>query len=64
MHLTASILILLGLANCARYTERTSPCIGKSGKPVVARSLGTPLDFAPSVQITGKDCLFEPVHRE
>jgi len=61
-------LILLGLlaalAGCSTYTDRTSPCVGRSGKPVVSRGTASPVfSFAPdaSRDATDPDCLFRPI---
>lgn len=64
MRLTALILIALGLASCARYTDKTSPCFGQDGEPVVSRNAVAPLSFSSKSEDPAKDCLFEPVIQE
>lgn len=64
MRLTTMILIALGLASCARYTERTSPCFGKGGQTVVSRSPASPLGISPTPPDLALECRFEPVMRE
>lgn len=61
-------LILIGalaaLTACTNYTDQTSPCIGRTGKPVVSRNDSSlVLSFAPpeSRAATDHDCLFRPV---
>lgn len=49
------VLLILSLAACEKYTDATSPCFGKDGKPVVARGSISYLSFAAS---SGKDCSF------
>ena len=62
-----SILLLTALAAlsaCENYTDQTSPCFGKNGKPIVSRSAFTPVLLAvPLVsQNASHDCLFRPVN--
>lgn len=64
MRLTALTLIALGLAGCARYTDKTSPCFGQNGDPVVSRNAVAPLSFSSKSEAPAKDCLFEPVMQE
>lgn len=64
MRLTALILIALGLAGCARYTDKTSPCFGRDGEPVVSRHAVAPLSFSSKSEDPTMDCLFEPVMQE
>jgi hypothetical protein len=66
-------LILIGaltaLAGCENYTDQTSPCFDRSGKPVVSRNSPSPvLSFAPDFIVPevsrnshDPDCLFRPV---
>lgn len=62
MRVTLLMIIFLGVAACERYTEKTSPCFGKNGEPVVSRSASSPLTiFTKSPNLT-KDCTFEPVN--
>lgn len=62
MRLTLIILSLSGLAACERFTEKTSPCFGKNGEPVVSRNTGTPLSLSTKSMPSPKDCIFEPVN--
>lgn len=64
MRLTTLILIALGLSGCARYTDKTSPCFGQNGDPVVSRNAATPLSFSSKSEDPAQDCLFEPVMQE
>lgn len=61
-------LILIGLlavpAGCSTYTDRTSPCVGRSGNPTVSRSAAALiLSFAPDISgsATNPDCIFRPI---
>jgi len=62
MRVTVLMITLLGVAACERYTEKTSPCFGKNGEPVVSRSATTPLSFSTKSPNLTKDCTFEPVN--
>lgn len=62
MRVTMLMIALLGLAACERYTEKTSPCFGKNGEPVVSRNATTPLTFSTKSPDLTKDCTFEPVN--
>jgi hypothetical protein len=64
MRLIPLILIAVGLAACARYTDKTSPCFGRDGEPVVSRNAATPLSFSSKSEDPARDCLFEPVMQE
>lgn len=64
MRLTPLILIAVGLAGCDRYTDKTSPCFGRDGAPVVSRNAVAPLSFSSTSEDPAKDCLFEPVMQE
>jgi len=65
-------LILVGaltvLAGCENYTDQTSPCFDRSGKPVVSRNNSPALSFAPDLLAPevsrnshDPDCLFRSV---
>ena len=56
------MIALLGVTACERYTEKTSPCFGKNGEPVVSRNATTPLSFSAKSPDLTKDCTFEPVN--
>lgn len=64
MRVALLMITLLGVAACERYTEKTSPCFGKTGEPVVSRSASTPLALSLSTTSPdpAKDCIFEPVN--
>lgn len=52
------------LTACERYTDKSSPCFGRNGKPVVTRnSAPAALPFAPSVgrNAIDQDCEFRPL---
>ena len=57
------------LGACERYTEQTSPCFGRGGKPVVSRAAFS--FVAPVVQpateaaenMSAKDCDFKELPR-
>ena len=61
MRLTALLLTFTGLAACTSYTDKTSPCFGPNGKPVVSRSVATPFSFSATSPKSATTCLFEPV---
>ena len=47
------------LSACEQYTEKTSPCFGRDGQPVVTRAT---VSFAATEIVSdqsGKDCTFE-----
>lgn len=51
------------LSACEQYTEKTSPCFGRNGEPVVTRAT---VSFAATAIISdeiGKDCTFEVLPR-
>ncbi len=51
------------LTACAKYTEQTSPCFGKDGKPILPSAA---LSFAasdPTTTAKGKDCTFKTLPR-
>ncbi len=64
MRVTLLMITLLSVAACERYTEKTSPCFGKTGEPVVSRNAMTPLSHSISTKSPdpSKDCAFEPVN--
>ncbi|MDE9452184.1 hypothetical protein J3R80_17060 [Aliiroseovarius sp. Z3] len=64
MRLIPLILIALGLSGCARYTDKTSPCFGQNGAPVVSRNAVSPFSFSSKSEVLAKDCLFVPVMQE
>ena len=52
------------LSACEKYTEKTSPCVGRNGEPQVTRSALSFSTMGASVQETAKpDCSFEPLPR-
>jgi hypothetical protein len=58
------IAALTTLAGCENYTDQTSPCFDRSGKPVVSRNSQAPaLYFAPTVSRNSHDpdCEFQPI---
>lgn len=61
MRVTFVMISLLSVAACERYTEKTSPCFGKNGEPVVSRNGTTPLSFSTKSPNIDTDCTFEPV---
>jgi hypothetical protein len=51
------------LSACEQYTEKTSPCFGRNGEPVVTRAK---LSFAATAPVSGlndKDCTLEALPR-
>lgn len=60
---------LTALAGCENYTDQTSSCFDRSGKPVVSRNspspafLFAPDFFVPEVSRNSHDpdCLFRPI---
>lgn len=62
MRVTLLMITILGVAACERYTEKTSPCFGKNGEPVVTRSTTTPFSFSTKSPGLSKNCNFEPVN--
>ena len=57
--LMISALPLLGA--CSQYTDKTSPCFGRDGAPVVTRAAVTLIAPDTVQQDVPKDCMFEPV---
>jgi hypothetical protein len=51
------------LSACEQYTEKTSPCLGRNGEPLVTRAT---VSFAATTidsDESGKDCTFEALTR-
>lgn len=51
------------LSACEQYTEKTSPCLGRNGEPLVTRAT---LSFAVTAIVSdesGKDCTFKALPR-
>ena len=49
---------------CEQYTEKTSPCFGRNGEPVVARAA---MSFAATAIVgdnASSDCTFEALPRQ
>jgi hypothetical protein len=61
MRVILLMALFLGVAACERYTEKTSPCFGKNGEPVVSRSANSPLTFSTKSPGLTKNCTLEPV---
>ncbi len=52
------------LSACEKYTEKTSPCFGRSGEPQVTRAAFSVSTMGAPAQETAKpDCTFEPLPR-
>jgi hypothetical protein len=51
------------LSACEQYTEKTSPCFGRNGDPVVTRATLSFAATAPVSDESGKDCTFEALPR-
>jgi hypothetical protein len=51
------------LSACEQYTEKTSPCFGRNGEPVVTRATLSFAATAPVSGANGKDCTFEALAR-
>ena len=51
------------LSACEQYTEKTSPCLGRNGEPVVTRATISFAATAPVSDQKGKDCTFEALTR-
>lgn len=59
-----AILVLGALSGCEKYTEKTSPCFGRSGKPIATKAAYSPtLPFVPVAGHTSEadDCTFRPI---
>lgn len=64
MHRLILIALLAALAGCESYTDKTSPCIGRSGKPVVSRNdTGLMMSLLPVEKEhgPGPDCTYRPL---
>ena len=52
------------LSACEKYTEKTSPCFGRNGKPQVTRAaLSFSTMGAPAHATAKPDCTFDPLPR-
>ncbi len=51
------------LSACEQYTEKTSPCFGRNGEPVVSRATNSFAATAPVSSANDKDCTFEALPR-
>lgn len=51
------------LSACEQYTEKTSPCLGRNGEPVVTRAVISFAATAPVSDQGSKDCTFEALPR-
>jgi hypothetical protein len=51
------------LSACEQYTEKTSPCFGRNGEPVVTRAAISFAATAPVSDESSKDCTFEALPR-
>lgn len=51
------------LVACERYTEQTSPCFGRNGKPVISRAAHSFVIAPISKAAPSKDCVFETLGR-
>ena len=51
------------LSACEQYTEKTSPCLGRNGEPLVTRATVSFAATAPVSDQSGKDCTFEALPR-
>ena len=57
------VVVVPLVSACEQYTEKTSPCFGRNGEPVVTRAT---LSFAATAPVSGlndKDCTFEVLLR-
>ena len=57
-------LVLGAMSGCARYTEKTSPCFGRSGKPVAINAAHTPDQPVLAVaepMAASDDCTFRAI---
>ena len=53
------VVVMPLVSACEQYTEKTSPCFGRNGEPVVTRAA---LSFAATAHVSGangKNCTFE-----
>lgn len=54
-------LILASLAGCEKYTEKTSPCFGRSGSPIETKAAFAPNSLLLDISVgkeTDDDCKF------
>jgi len=51
------------LSACEQYTEKTSPCFGRNGEPLVTRATVSFAATAIVSDTSGKDCTFEALPR-
>ena len=52
------------MSGCAHYTEKTSPCFGRSGKPIATNAAfisDLPLITVAEPLNTSKDCTFRAI---
>jgi len=60
MKLSLILLSVIALLSaCARYTEKTSPCVDQGAKPAVTRTATPALLFSAPAQ--NKECEFTPI---
>jgi hypothetical protein len=55
----ALLALAASLSACERYTEATSPCVGRKNAAQVTRSAQTPLSFTAPAQ--DMDCEFTAI---
>jgi len=51
------------LSACEQYTEKTSPCLGRNGEPLVTRATVSFAATAIASDEGSKDCTFEALPR-
>ena len=51
------------LSACEQYTEKTSPCLGRNGEPLVTRATLSFAATAPVSDESSEDCTFEALPR-
>jgi hypothetical protein len=51
------------LSACEQYTEKTSPCLGRNGKPLVTRETVSFAATEPVSDESSKDCTFGALPR-
>ncbi|MGO4909907.1 hypothetical protein ACEN2J_16420 [Pseudorhodobacter sp. W20_MBD10_FR17] len=59
-----AVLVLGAMSGCAHYTEKTSPCFGRSGKPIATNAAfisDLPLITVAEPLNTSKDCTFRAI---
>lgn len=57
-------LVLGAMSGCAHYTEKTSPCFGRSGKPIATNTAYIPAPSFITVAeplAASKDCTFRTI---